>query len=139
MENSRNNRLRLLRRKASLPACRLEQRHPAICGRGWWQGFGASSRRPFLSNPSAVQGLLEDGVLTLWVDTEFTKNMVGTAVVLGALEKLAGTQTGRAVRCTVKVGAPPQTAPAEQMPAEHDHLDDLLAMGQQFDNIIIEE
>ena len=110
-----------------------------------WPGLVAGLRSkfpavyPFLSNPSAVQGLLEDGVLTLWVDTEFTKNMVGTAVVLGALEKLAGTQTGRAVRCTEKVGAPPQTAPAEQMPAEHDHLDDLLAMGQQFDNIIIEE
>ena len=110
-----------------------------------WPGLVAGLRSkfpavyPFLSNPSAVQGLLEDDVLTLWVDTEFTKNMVGAAPVLGALEKLAGAQTGRAVRCTVKVGAPPQEAPAEQQPAEHDHLDDLLTMGQQFDNIIIEE
>lgn len=110
-----------------------------------WPGLVAGLRGkfpavyPFLSNPSAVQGILEDGVLTLWVDTDFTKSMVGTAAVLDSLERMAGTQIGQAVRCTVKVGAPPKVAPAAQQPAEHDHLEDLLAMGQQFDNIIIEE
>ncbi len=110
-----------------------------------WPGLVAGLRGkfpavyPFLSNPSAVQGLLEDSVLTLWVDTDFTKNMVGTASVLETLEKLASEQTGRSIRCVVKVGTPPRTAPAVQQPAEHDNLDDLLALGQQFDNIIIEE
>lgn len=92
---------------------------------------------PFLSNPAAVQGRLEDGVLTLWVDNEFTKNMVGGAHILTELARLASEQTGTTVRCAVKVGKAPEQAP--QAPAEHDNLDDLLAMGQQFDNIIIEE
>lgn len=92
---------------------------------------------PFLSNPAAVQGRLEDGVLTLWVDNEFTKNMVGGAHILAELARLASEQTGSTVRCAVKVGKAPEQAP--QAPAEHDNLDDLLAMGQQFDNIIIEE
>lgn len=92
---------------------------------------------PFLSNPAAVQGRLEDGVLTLWVDNEFTKNMVGGAHILTELARLASEQTGSTVRCAVKVGKAPEQAP--QAPAEHDNLDDLLAMGQQFDNIIIEE
>lgn len=92
---------------------------------------------PFLSNPAAVQGRLEDGMLTLWVDNEFTKNMVGGVHILEELARLASEQTGKAVRCVVKVGKAPAQAP--QAPEEHDNLDDLLAMGQQFDNIIIEE
>ena len=135
---------------ASVPVSRVEKKPAdtpvmAALSGDLWPGLVAGLRGkfpavyPFLSNPSAVQGLLEDSVLTLWVDTDFTKNMVGTSAVLEVLEKLAAAQTGRAVRCTVKVGAPPKTAPAAQQPAEHDNLDDLLAMGQQFDNIIIEE
>ena len=111
-----------------------------------WPGLVAGLRGrfpavyPFLSNPSAVRGVLEDGVLTLWVDTEFTKSMVGAAALLAALEQMAGTQTGTPVRCAVKVGPPPQSGgPTGAGVAEHDNLDDLLAMGQQFDNIIIEE
>ena len=92
---------------------------------------------PFLSNPSAVQGRLEEGVLTLWVDNEFTKSMVGGAHILEELARLASEQTGSPVRCAVKVGKAPEQAPQAQ--TEHDNLDDLLAMGQQFDNIIIEE
>ena len=95
---------------------------------------------PFLSNPSAVQGVLDAGTLTLWVDNPFTQNMVGTPAVLEALAKLAGAQTGGAVRCVVKVGAPPKQAPAVSNDGEqeHDNLEDLLALGQQFDNIIIQ-
>ncbi len=111
-----------------------------------WPGLVAGLRGrfpavyPFLSNPSAVRGVLEDGVLTLWVDTEFTKSMVGSAALLSALEQMTGTQTGTPVRCAVKVGTPPQSGgPTGAGAAEHDNLDDLLAMGQQFDNIIIEE
>ena len=110
-----------------------------------WPGLVAGLRGkfpavyPFLSNPAAVRGVLEDAVLTLWVDTEFTKNMVGATAVLETLGQLAGAQTGRPVRCLVKVGTPPKSAKTPAAPAEHDNLDDLLAMGQQFDNIIIQE
>ena len=110
-----------------------------------WPGLVAGLRSrfpavyPFLSNPSAVQGVLENGTLTLWVDTEFTKSMVGTTALLSALEQMASNQTGGPVHCAVKVGTPPKAAERPQVPAEHDNLDDLLAMGQQFDNIIIQE
>ena len=67
--------------------------------------------------------------------------MVGGPHILEELGRLASAQTGGAVRCAVKVGkAPPaQGAPAAPAPAEHDNLDDLLAFGRQFDNIIIQE
>ena len=93
---------------------------------------------PFLSNPSAVQGRLDGGVLTLWVENEFTKSMVGGAHILEELARLASEQTGGPVRCFVKVGKAPAQAGTVSA-AEHDNLDDLLALGQQFDNIIIEE
>lgn len=91
---------------------------------------------PFLNNPEAVQGRLENSVLTLYVKDEFTKSMVGGAHILEELSRLAAEQTGKPVRCTVKVGSAPKEEPSA---AKHDNLDELLAMGQQFDNIIIEE
>ena len=96
---------------------------------------------PFLCNPSAVEGRLEGGVLTLWVKDEFTKTMVGGPHILEELGRLASAQTGGEVRCAVKVGkaSPPQAGQAAPAPAEHDNLDDLLAFGRQFDNIIIQE
>ena len=113
-----------------------------------WPGLVASVRKqfpavyPFLCNPDAVEGRLEGGVLTLWVKDEFTKTMVGGPHILEELARLASAQTGGAVRCAVKVGrapAPPRAPAGEAAPAEHDNLDDLLAFGQQFDNIIIQE
>ena len=118
---------------------------PAPAAADLWPGLVAGLRSrfpavyPFLSNPAAVQGVLDESTLTLWVDTEFTKSMVGTAALLSALEQMAAAQTGSPVRCVVKVGAPPKAAKGTKVPAEHDNLDDLLAMGQQFDNIIIQE
>ena len=94
---------------------------------------------PFLSNPAMVQGRLENGTLTLWADTEFTKSMVGGAHILEELGRLASAQTGGTVRCAVKVGKAPPAGSAPAAAAEHDNLEDLLAFGQQFDNIIIQE
>ncbi len=112
-----------------------------------WPGLVAAVRKkfpavyPFLCNPSAVEGRLEGGVLTLWVKDEFTKTMVGGPHILEELGRLASAQTGGEVRCAVKVGkaSPPQAGQAAPAPAEHDNLDDLLAFGRQFDNIIIQE
>ena len=115
----------------------------AVSGETLWPGLVTGIRGkfpaeyPFLSNPASVQGRIEDGVLTLWVIDEFIKDMVGKASILEELARLASTQVGKPVRCTVKVGK----APAEQAASQqkHDNLDDLLALGRQFDNIIIEE
>lgn len=115
----------------------------AVSGETLWPGLVTGIRGkfpaeyPFLSNPASVQGRIEDGVLTLWVIDEFIKDMVGKASILEELAHLASTQVGKPVRCAVKVGK----APAEQAASQqkHDNLDDLLALGRQFDNIIIEE
>ena len=116
-----------------------------------WPGLAAAMRDkfpavyPFLSNPSMVEGRLEEETLTLWVKDDFTKNMVGAPAVLAELGRLASAQAGCPVRCTLKVGKAPapkagavRTDPGGESP-EHDNLDDLLAFGRQFDNIVTEE
>ena len=116
-----------------------------------WPGLAAAMRDkfpavyPFLSNPSMVEGRLEEETLTLWVKDDFTKNMVGGPAVLAELGRLASAQAGCPVRCTLKVGKAPapkagavRTDPGGESP-EHDNLDDLLAFGRQFDNIVTEE
>ena len=116
-----------------------------------WPGLAAAMRDkfpavyPFLSNPSMVEGRLEVETLTLWVKDDFTKNMVGAPAVLAELGRLASAQAGCPVRCTLKVGKAPapkagavRTDPGGESP-EHDNLDDLLAFGRQFDNIVTDE
>ena len=92
-----------------------------------------------------VEGRLEEETLTLWVKDDFTKNMVGAPAVLAELGRLASAQAGCPVRCMLKVGKAPapkagaaRTDPGGESP-EHDNLDDLLAFGRQFDNIVTEE
>ena len=82
-----------------------------------------------------VQGHLESGVLTLWVDDELVKGVVSRPAVLEAIRALAQAKLGEAVRVQVKVGK----APASAAVSAHDNLDDLLATGRQFDNITIKE
>ena len=89
----------------------------------------------FLGNSSMVQGHLEPGVLTLWVDDELVKGVVSRPAVLEAIRALAQAKLGEAVRVQVKVGK----APASAAVSAHDNLDDLLAMGRRFDNITIKE
>ena len=56
---------------------------------------------PFLSNPAQVQGRLRRNLLTLWVDSDFTRVMVGKAATLRAVAAAAGAIVGArsAVRC----------------------------------------
>ena len=113
-----------------------------------WPGLVAALRGKvpmgeysFLNNPSMVQGRLEGAVLTLWAESDFVKSMVGKPAVLEAVSAAASAMTGGNIRCMAAVGKPPAPgAPsAGSAPAEHDKLDDLLAFGAQFDNIIIQE
>ena len=82
-----------------------------------------------------VQGSLESGVLTLWVDDELVKGVVSRPAVLETIRTLAQARLGGPVRVQAKVGK----APAGGAETAHDNLDDLLAMGQRFDNITIKE
>ncbi len=89
----------------------------------------------FLGNAGMVQGSLESGVLTLWVDDELVKGVVSRPAVLETIRTLAQARLGGPVRIQAKVGK----APAGGAETAHDNLDDLLAMGQRFDNITIKE
>ena len=89
----------------------------------------------FLGNSSMVQGHLEPGVLTLWVDDELVKGVVSRPAVLEAIRVLAQTKLGEAVRVQARVGK----SSAGASVSTHDNLDDLLAMGRRFDNITIKE
>lgn len=95
----------------------------------------------FLIDPSMTQGDYRDGVLNLWADSDFVKGMLEKPSVLDPVSREAERMAGRPVQVFVKVGRPPVQAPAAPSApaAEHDNLDDLLALGRQFDNINIKE
>ena len=92
----------------------------------------------FLSNMDMVRGTLDGALLTLWVQSEFVKNMISKPGILAALENAAKPLPGGPYRAVVTVGKPPEasaTAPSKG----RDKLDDLLGLGTEFGNIIIEE
>lgn len=93
----------------------------------------------FLSKPDMVQGSWSGGALTLWVDDELVKGVVNRPAVLEAVQAQAQAHLGGPVQVRVQVGKAPPEKPGSRSPAEHDNLDDLLAFGQQYDNIIIKE
>ena len=126
------------------PASPKAQAAPAPAGDFWpdlaaaLRGSVPAGQYPFLSNPAMVRGAYENGVLTLWVKDDFTRTMLNLPAVTNPVAEAASRRFGTAVRVTLKVGTPPQ-APAPSAPeGEHDRLDDLLAFGEQFDNIIIQ-
>ena len=114
---------------------------------GFWDGFVQGLRGmvppssyPYLLNKAAVTGTWKDGVLTLWVQDEFTKAMLNKPAVTESLSRAAGARFGVSARVAFSIGKPPaaQSAPA---PAQSgpDALDALLDFSRQFDNITITE
>ncbi|WP_295625717.1 DNA polymerase III subunit gamma/tau [uncultured Intestinimonas sp.] len=112
-----------------------------------WQALVAGLREKvprnawsFLGNAGMVQGSWSGSTLTLWVDDELVKGVVSRPAVLEAVQAQAQARTGGSVQVRVQVGKAPAEGSAPGAPAaEHDNLDDLLALGRQFDNIIIKE
>lgn len=116
----------------------------------FWPGLAASLKGKvpmgeysFLANPAMVKGTLDGPNLTLWVQNDFVKDMISKPGIRASVEKAAGILPGGPYRVAVTVGTPPPAAvPAAKAAGEvpsHDKLDDLLAMGEQFGNIITEE
>ena len=99
---------------------------------------------PYLNNPAKVAGVWKNGLLTLWTDTEFTRSMLNKPAVLEGLTQAAAAAFGGQPRVSVVTGKPPtedsaQAAPPPQPEASaEDALDQLLAFGEQFDNIVIQ-
>ncbi len=128
---------------------------------GFWSNFAASLRgtrvpasvMPYFTNPEKVTGVLQNGVLTLWVPNSFTKSMLDKPAITEPLAGVTAERVGSPVRIAFQVGkapavtaapvtappvqvAPPPAPPAE-VPPQEDALNELLAFGEQFDNITI--
>lgn len=110
----------------------------------------------FLSNPLMVRGTMDGALLTLWTQNELVKGMISKPGILAVVSKVAQEVLGAPCRVVVTVGVPPAQSPGsaaavgvqergsgEPDPAEPegevDKLDELLAFGEQFGNIITEE
>ncbi len=87
-----------------------------------------------------VQGRVEEGVLNLYVDSDFTRNMLNKPAVLDPVAEVANGVLGGTHRVALVVGDAPAAAKvaSDTPPSGGDALDDLLAFGEQFDNIIIQ-
>ncbi len=111
---------------------------PSFCA--GLRGLVPPSAHPYLMNGAMVTGTWSAGVLTLWVQDEFTKAMLNKPAVTEAIAKAASTRFGQPVRVAFAIGKPPVQAqgPAPQPAPEADALDQLLDFGSKFDNIVIE-
>ena len=124
--------------------------------RAFWPSFVAGLRgkvppsvTPYLNNPAKVTGIWKNGVLTLWVDTEFTRSMLNKPAVLEGLRRAAEAAFGGQPRVSVVTGRAPEPESSHQPAAARteqpretepvgDALDELLAFGEQYDNIVIQ-
>lgn len=103
--------------------------------------------RTYISDPDKTVGVLAGNLLTLWVESDWLRDMFMSealcAPFTAAIKSIVGEQTV----LRVSVGKPPQTqgqpqqaAPPQNAQGEgHDAMDALLALGEQFDNITINE
>lgn len=91
----------------------------------FWTNFATNLKKkvppsvmPYLTNPAKVAGTWQTGVLTLWVDSGFTKSMLNKAAILEPLTIVAEDHFGTAVRVAFQIGSPPPemaTAPTPQI------------------------
>ena len=141
-------------RKESVGAVATEAQKDSGGDRAFWPSFAAGLKgkvpptvMPYLNNPTKVKGVWRNGRLTLWVDSEFTRSMLNKPTVLEGLARAASALFEGQPQVSVVVGEPPKEEQSEHptvQPAtgpekqEKDGLDDLLAFGEQFDNIIIQ-
>ncbi len=115
----------------------------------FWPSFTAElknyvsrSMMPYLNNREKVTGTWRSGVLTLWVDSDFTKQMLGKPATTKGVAKAAQDRFGMPVRVELKVGKPPQqpviqAGTVSAADNTEDAFNSLLAFGGQFDNIVI--
>jgi len=122
----------------------------SVGDRTFWPSFAAGLRgkvppsvTPYLNNPAKVTGTWKNNTLTLWTDTEFTRSMLNKPAVLDGLSQAAAASFGGQPRVSVVTGKPPADEPTPPLVAQPqsdgaDALDELLAFGAQFDNIVIQ-
>lgn len=110
----------------------------------FWPSFAAGLRGkvpptviPYLNNPAKVAGVWQNGKLTLWVDSEFTRSMLNKPAVLEKLSQAAAGVFGGDPQVSVVTGTPPKSDGGHPPPAAKDPLDDLMSFGG-LDNITIQ-
>ncbi len=81
-----------------------------------------------------TKATVEGTSLIIWAGTDFLKNMIDTPGVLTQVENEAARLPGGPYRATVRVGTPPAGGGKKK-----NSVDDLLSLGRQFGDIIIEE
>ncbi len=89
----------------------------------------------FLKRPGAAQGVVDGGVLTVWVESDMARSLLNKPGILANIAKEAKALLGGDYRVALTVGVPP----ASQGGESHDKLDDLLANLSQLDNMTIQE
>ena len=89
----------------------------------------------FLRRPGAAQGVVDGGVLTVWVESDMARSLLNKPGILANIGKEAKALLGGEYRVALTVGTPPTVQAGET----HDKLDDLLANLSQLDNMTIEE
>ncbi len=100
----------------------------------------------FLANPAMTVGTANGAALTIWVESDFVKNMLHKDAVTAPLLHCVETRLGQSgMHVAFSIGKPPAAQTAAPIPAsdtdqeEHDRLDDLLALNQEFGDLIVEE
>ncbi len=97
------------RRPAAVPPAQ-----PAVAGgeSSFWPAFAAEAKRklpsagPYLVNPEKTVGTWKNGVLTLWVDSAFTKAMLNKPNITEVLAQAAGQRFGGQARVAFQIGKP---------------------------------
>ena len=107
---------------------------PVQTAGGWWRTLAENCKgrlppmyRPFLGMCS---GFLEGDLLTVCAPDDLTAGRLDNDRVRDALTQEAEALTGGPVRLLLRTGEPPKASPEE-------NLKNLVAFGQQFDNIEI--
>lgn len=129
----------------SVPEQEPPQQAPSqggAAGSGDWAGFLASLKdmppmvQSFLRKPQAVTGTFEEHTLTIWTDSEMTREVLKRGQTPALLAKAAEAYIGSPRRIVFQVGQPHSPSPVQEAgPA--DKFDDLLALGQQFGNFTV--
>ena len=93
-----------------------------------------------------VRGTIDGPLLTLWAQNDFIKSRISKPGILAIIEQAAQDLPGAPYRAVVTVGTPPAAPVGQEAPQPgnseeepQDKLDELLALGQQFGDIITEE
>ena len=140
-------------RPAPAPAQPAVPQAPAPTGGGEsWTGFLATLKdmppmvQSFLRKPQAVTGTFEENTLTLWTDTDLTRQILSRGETPDLLAKAALAYSGKPRRVVFQVGppkaaekpsSPPPQPAAQPAPGAEDKFNDLLALGQQFGNFTV--